>query len=161
MLLKIARKTQNMRFLRRKLNQIVIFCVQFFFEICFLKLIFSSKAWFVKTFFFKIKLFKNIFFLKIWRVAKFWIQNLTRCNFFNPKSDAFWNFEIKIWRFVKILFQNLRRLKILTQNPTSFISFSPKCDFILFSGSDCLMKSSVNVKTRFIWKKRIERQCVL
>ena len=29
-------------------------------------------------------------FFKIWHVEKFLIQNLTRCIFFNPKSDALW-----------------------------------------------------------------------
>ena len=37
LLFKTARKTQNMRILRRKLNQNVIFCVQTFFKIVIFK----------------------------------------------------------------------------------------------------------------------------
>ena len=54
-LFKIARKMQNLRMLRGKVKQKVIFCVQFFFQIVLFKNIFFSK----------IVLFKNLFFLKI------------------------------------------------------------------------------------------------
>ena len=84
----IGRKTQNMRILRCKLIQTWSFVCKTFFKICFLKLNFSSKSWFSKKNLFKLMLFKNIFFLKIWRVVKLIFQNLTRCVFFNPKSDA-------------------------------------------------------------------------
>ena len=59
MLSKIARKTKNLRFLRGKLKQNVILCVQMFFQnlliksnfffkiVLFLKK-FSSKSWFLK-----------------------------------------------------------------------------------------------------------------
>ena len=54
MLFKTACKTQNLRILRGKLNQNVIFCVQIFFKIVLFK----------NNFFFKIVLFKNNFFFK-------------------------------------------------------------------------------------------------
>ena len=66
MLFKSARKMQNLRILRGKMRQNVIFCVQFFFKILLFK----------NNFFFKFVLFKNLFFFKIWRVVKFLIQNL-------------------------------------------------------------------------------------
>ena len=50
-LFKYARKTQNLRILRCKLSQNVIFCVQFFFQ----NLLFKN------NFFFKIVLFKKYF----------------------------------------------------------------------------------------------------
>ena len=50
-LFKIARNTQNMRILWSKLNQDVIFCVQYFFyKNCFLKLNFYSKSCFLEIF---------------------------------------------------------------------------------------------------------------
>ena len=48
-------------------------------------------------------------FSNTWHVQNFLIQNITRCIFFNPKSDAFWNFLFKIWRVLKFFFQNLTR----------------------------------------------------
>ena len=48
-------------------------------------------------------------FFKTSRVQIFLIQNLTRCIFFSPKSDALLNLQIKIWRILKFLFQNLTR----------------------------------------------------
>ena len=54
-LFKIARKTQNLRILRGKMNQNVIFSVQKLFQNLFLK----------EIFFFKIVLFQNEFFSKI------------------------------------------------------------------------------------------------
>ena len=50
-LFKYARKTQNLRILRGKMSQNVIFCVQTFFKMCFLKVIFSSKSCFLKVYF--------------------------------------------------------------------------------------------------------------
>ena len=50
-LFKNARKTQNLRILRGKLNQNVIFCVQIFFKIVLFKNILSSKSCFLKIYF--------------------------------------------------------------------------------------------------------------
>ena len=84
-----ARKTQNLRILRGKKRQNVIFCVQFFFKIVLFKKNFFFKIVLSKNnFFFKIMLFKNLFFFKIWRVVKIFIQNLTQRKSFNSKSDA-------------------------------------------------------------------------
>ena len=47
---------------------------------------FDGVKW-TKTWFFGCK-----HFFKTWHVQNFLIQILTRCIFFNPKSDAFWNF---------------------------------------------------------------------
>ena len=89
MLLKSARKTQNLRILRGKMSQNMIFCVQVFFKIVLFENIFFFKNVLSKNnFFFKIMLFKKLFFFKIWRVVKIFIQNLTRRKIFNPKSDA-------------------------------------------------------------------------
>ena len=77
-LFKSARKTQNLRILRSKLNQNVIFCVQNFFKIVLFK----------NYFFFKIMRFKNKVFFKIWRNVKILIRNLTRRKNFSSKSDA-------------------------------------------------------------------------
>ena len=54
-LFKYARKTQNLRILRGKMSQNVIFCVQKFFR----------NLPFKNDFFFKIVLFTNFFFFKI------------------------------------------------------------------------------------------------
>ena len=76
MLFKTARKTQNLRILRGKLNQNVIFCVQDFFQNLLFKNIFFFKIMLFKNnFFFKIVLFENIFsskpcFLKISSFSK-------------------------------------------------------------------------------------------
>ena len=51
----------------------------------------------------------------------FFQQNLTRCKYFNWKSDASHIFYLKNWRIVKILVQNLTRFK----------TFSPRSDFYL------------------------------
>ena len=48
--------------------------------------LFHGVKW-TKTWFFGCK-----HFFKTWHVQKILIQNLTRCVFFNPKSDALWNF---------------------------------------------------------------------
>ena len=37
-------------------------------------------------------------------IEKFLIQNVTRCTFFNPKSDALWKFCFKLRRVVFVLF---------------------------------------------------------
>ena len=80
-------------------------------------------------------------FFKIWRLEKFLIQNLTRCIFFNPKSDAMLKLQIKFWRVVKILIQNL----------TSFKTFFSEIWLLsCCSGSDWLMISSVNVITNLL-----------
>ena len=55
MLFQKARKTENLRILRGKMRQKVIFCVQIFFKIVLFK----------NNFFFKIMLYKNDFFSKI------------------------------------------------------------------------------------------------
>ena len=65
MFFKTAPKTQNLRILRGKLNQNVIFCVQMFFKIVF----------FNNNFFFKIVLFENIFFFKIVLYKIFFLEN--------------------------------------------------------------------------------------
>ena len=89
-LFKIARKTQNLRILRGKMNQKVTFCVQNFFQNLLLKNIFFFKiVLFKKIFFFEIMLFKKIFFIKIRRVVNILIENLTRCKIFNSKSVKF------------------------------------------------------------------------
>ena len=104
-LFEIGRKTQILRILRGEMNQKVIFCVQKFFKICFLKscfsskscflkLIFSSKSCFLKIFFFyKIVLFKNIFLFKIWRAIKLLIQNLTS-QIISPNIDFYLVFQV-------------------------------------------------------------------
>ena len=51
MLFKTARKTQNLRILRPKLNQNVIFCMQFFFKIVLFKIFYSSKSCFLKKYY--------------------------------------------------------------------------------------------------------------
>ena len=66
-LLKIARKTKNLRILRGKKSQNVIFCVQNFLQNL---------------------LFKNIFFFKIVLFKIFFSSNLTRRKIFNSKSGA-------------------------------------------------------------------------
>ena len=48
-------------------------------------------------------------FFKTWHVRIFLFQNLMRCIFFSPKSDALLNLQIKIWRVLKFLFENLTR----------------------------------------------------
>ena len=48
-------------------------------------------------------------FFKTWHVQIFLFQNLTRCIFFSPKSDALLNLQIKIWRVLKFLVENLTR----------------------------------------------------
>ena len=73
-------------------------------------------------------------FFKNWHVENFFFQNLTRCIFFNSKSDALWKLQIQIWRVVKKLIQNL----------TSFEIFLRNLIFSGFSGSDWLMITSVN-----------------
>ena len=74
-----ARKTQQLRILRGKLNQNVIFCVQTFFKIVLFK----------NNFFSKIVLFENLLFCKIMLfLKKNLIQNLTRRKVFISKSDA-------------------------------------------------------------------------
>ena len=86
-LFKYARKTQNLRILRGKMRQNVIFCVQIFFKIVLFKNIYFFKiVLFKKLFFFEIMLFKNLFFFKIWRVVKILIQNLTRRKILKSKS---------------------------------------------------------------------------
>ena len=67
MLFKYARKTQNLRILRGKLSQNVIFSVENFFQNLLFKITFSTKSCFLK----------NIF-----------LQILTRCKIFNSQSDA-------------------------------------------------------------------------
>ena len=65
-LFKSAPKTQNLRILRGKMRQNVIFCVEFYFKIVLFKNNFFFKAVLFKLFcFFKIMLFKNLFFIKI------------------------------------------------------------------------------------------------
>ena len=44
-------------------------------------------------------------FFKTWHVEIFLIQNLTRCIFFSPKSDALLNLQIKLWRVLKFFFK--------------------------------------------------------
>ena len=46
---------------------------------------------------------------KTWHVQIYLIENLARCNFFSPKSDALLNLQIKTRCVLKILFQNLTR----------------------------------------------------
>ena len=117
-----ARKTQNLRILRGKMSQNVIFWVQKFFKICLLKIIFSSKSSFLKIFFsskscfLKINFLQKTFFLK----NKF-LKNLARRKIFNSKSDALYKIDFRIWHVAKILIQNLTRCK----------NFSPKSDFCL------------------------------
>ena len=48
---KIARNAQNLRFLRGKNNQNVTFCLQNFFKICFLRMIFFSDSCLLKIIF--------------------------------------------------------------------------------------------------------------
>ena len=81
-LFKYARKTQNLRILRGKMRQNVIFCVEIFFKIELFK----------NNFFFKIVLFKNLFFFKIL---------LFKINFF---------FEIVLFKYARKT-QNLRILR--------------------------------------------------
>ena len=65
-LFKSERKTQNLRILRGKLNENVIFCVQNFFQNLRFKNIFLLKiVLFKKLFFLKIMHFKNFVFFKI------------------------------------------------------------------------------------------------
>ena len=105
---KNARKTQDLRILRGKLNQNRIFCVQIFFKIvlfrkffcwksCFLKIIFSSKSCFLGSFF----SWKTCF-LKIYSSS-----NLTRCRTFNSKSDALYFFQFRIRNMKIFSIQNL------------------------------------------------------
>ena len=62
MLFKNAGKTQNLRILRGKLNQNVIFVYKFFSKSCFSERTFSSKSCFLKNnFYFKIVFSKKIF----------------------------------------------------------------------------------------------------
>ena len=88
-LFEYARSTQNLRILRDKMCQNVIFCVQIFFQNLLLK----------SNFFFKIVLFKNIFFswklclLKLISSSKscflknIFLQNLATRKTFDSKSD--------------------------------------------------------------------------
>ena len=89
MLFKNARKTENLSVLRCKLSQKVIFCVQFFSsKSCSLKIYFLQIRALQKNFSLKTMLLKNLLFFKIWRVVKILIQNLTRWEIFDSKSDA-------------------------------------------------------------------------
>ena len=75
---------QNLRILRGKMRQNVIFCVQVFFKIVLFKNNFFFKIMLFKNiFFFKMMLFKNLFFFEIWRVVKILIQNLRRRKIFS------------------------------------------------------------------------------
>ena len=90
-LFKNARKMQKLRILRAKLNQNMIFSVQFFFfsKSCFSKIIFSSKLCFLKIIFSLKSCFLKTFFLPKHAFQKnIPIQNLTRCINFNSKSDT-------------------------------------------------------------------------
>ena len=111
-LFKNARKTQTLRTLRGKLNQNVIFYVQFFFKICFFQLIFFSKSCFLQEkFSFKVMLFRK----------KFTFKNvLFRKKFF---------FEIVIFEKARKT-QNLRNLRgKLNQNVIFVFKFFSKSAF--------------------------------
>ena len=145
----IALKTQNLRILRGKLKQNVIFCVQSFFKIWIFKNCFFIKIKLLKNiFFFKIMLFKILFFFKIWLIVKFLIQNLSRCVFFRSK----------IWRVMKLLNQNRSHCENFVRKFDALEIFNSKSDKFLnffseiwllacFSGSDWMMISSFNVNT--------------
>ena len=66
-------------------------------KICHSRGVKWTKTWFFES----EKFFKN------WHVEKFWIQNLTRCKYFKPKSDVFNFFYFKIWHVVRTFIQNL------------------------------------------------------
>ena len=98
---------------------------------------------------------------KIWRVLIFLIQKLTRCICFQSKKVRV----VKVWK------QNLTRCKNFVSKSTAFENFNWKLDkfqnffseiwfSFCFSGSDWMMISSVNVKTKIFLKRRIKRECV-
>ena len=94
---KIARKTKNLRFLRGKLKQNVILCVQMFFQNLLIKNNFFFRiVLFLKKILFKIMVFKINFAYRKWRVVKFSIPNLTRCKNFISESDTLYIFLFKI-----------------------------------------------------------------
>ena len=144
-----ALKMQNLRILRGKLKQNVIFCVQSFFKICFLKVVFSSKSSFLKMFFFhQYHAFQNCIFL----------QNLTHRKIFISKSYALCFFRSKTWRVIKLLNQNRSHCENFVRKFDALETFNSKSDKFLnffseiwllacFSGSDWMMISSFNVNT--------------
>ena len=91
MLFKKAPKMQNMSFSRSKMNQNVIFWMQTFFQNLTCPKIFNSKS-------------NALYFFqsKIWRFVKLLNQNLTRFEFFFPKSDALEKLNSKSDKFEKI-----------------------------------------------------------
>ena len=104
LLFKSARKTQNLRILRDKMDQNVTFCVQIFFFQNLLFIIFFCKIMLFKNnFFFKIWRVEKKFLFKIWRVMKILIQNLTRCKIFNSKSAFKSVFSDSRWIIIKVL----------------------------------------------------------
>ena len=115
MLFENARKTQNLRILRSKLYENVIFCFQIFLKIVLFKNIFFFKiVLFKKTFSSKSCFFGKFFFFKIMRFKNFnLLQNLTRCKNFNSNSDALLFFSV----------QNLTRKKIFNSKSAFSIVF--------------------------------------
>ena len=86
----IAFKTRNLRILRGKLNQNVIFlCAKTFSKPTFQKFLF----------FLKIIIFENLVSFKIWRVVQTEFQNLTRCKKLSGKTD-FCRFSGSDWMMV-------------------------------------------------------------
>ena len=79
-----------------------------FYKVCFLKLIFSSKSWFIDSSFLQNHAFKKYIFLENWHVVKFLLQNLTRCRKADSKSDRMKSFYFKI-----ILFRKKFKFKIM------------------------------------------------
>ena len=85
----------------------VLMCANFFFKICFLKIIFSSKSCFLKICLLsKSCLSKTLCFL----------QNLTRCKVFISKIRRVVKFCFKIGRSRKIWFKSWQISKLLLRN---------------------------------------------
>ena len=78
--------------------------------------LFHGVKW-AKTWFFERK-----YFLKIWHFEKIFIQNLTRCNFLNSKSNPLYFFKIKIWRVMFFYFKIWQVGLVFLRNPI-FILF--------------------------------------
>ena len=101
-------KRQFMSFWRSKKNQNVICCIEIFVHNLKCWITFTSKS--NALYFFQ---------YKIWRVVSFLNQNLTICENFVSKSDAFENFNPKsekFWIFfTRIFFSVFLFLKVLTE----------------------------------------------
>ena len=95
------------------------------------------------------------FFFRIWHVEKFLFLDVTRCIFFNSKSDTLYDFYSKVWQEEKICLHNLTRCEV----------FDAKSDFLIvfqvFAEKWLILKKNVRSLLLVIEWYSVQRLCLL